>query len=68
MFTLILKTDEGWTDILGHGVDADANEWPTEEAALAAARDLREVGIGSDPGDEWRVIPVEELDHFELIA
>lgn len=68
MFTLILKTDHGWTDILGHGVDVDANEWPTEDAALDAAHALHEVGIGTDPGQEWRVVAVEDLDSYDLIA
>jgi hypothetical protein len=68
MFTLLLKTPHGWTDILGHNVDADANQWPTEKAALAAAQSLREVGIGDDPDSELRVIPLEYLDRYSLVA
>lgn len=68
MFTLILKTRNGFTDILGDGVDIDANEWETEAEALAAAESLREVGIGVNPGDEWRVIDAKDLDSYELIA
>lgn len=67
-FTLILKTINGYSDILGHGVDIDANEWATEGEALAAAAALREVGIGVDPGDEWRVVDVRDLGSYELTA
>ena len=68
MFTLLLQTAHGWTDILGHGVDIDANEWPTREAAEAAAQDLREVGIGIDPDNQWRVVATEDLDSYDLVA
>ena len=68
MFTLLLKTPHGWTDILGHGVDVDANQWPTEDAALAAAQSLREVGIGDAPDSEWRVVHLEDLGSYDLVA
>jgi len=68
MFTLILKTATGYTDILGHGVDIGANQWPTESAAEEAAADLRAVGIGDRPGDEWRVVNVQDLGNYELTA
>ncbi len=68
MFTLLLLTRNGWTDLLGHGVDVDSNEWPTIEAAEAAAQELREVGIGTDPGQEWRVVPIADLDSYTLVA
>ena len=66
MFTLLLLTRHGWTDILGHGVDH--NEWPTIQAAEAAAAELREVGVGDRPGDEWRVVPTTDLDSYTLVA
>ena len=68
MFALLLKTPHGWTDTLGPNAPANANEWPTEDAALAAAQSLREVGIGDAPDSEWRVIPVEDLDSYSLVA
>jgi len=68
MYTLHLKTRTGWTDILGHGVDIGANQWPTEAAAEAAAADLRAVGIGDRPGDEWRIVHVDDLGNYELTA
>ena len=68
MFTLILKTTTGYTDILGHGVDIDANQWPTEADAADAAEALRSVGIGDRPGDEWRVVHTDDLANYELIA
>lgn len=68
MFTLILKTANGYTDILGHGVDINDNQWPTEAAAENAAAALREVGIGDRPGDEWRVVHIDDLGSYELIA
>ena len=51
-----------------NGVDIDANQWPTEFAAEEAAEALRSVGIGDRPGDEWRVVNVEDLDSYELTA
>lgn len=68
MFTLLLRTATGYTDILGHGVDIGDNQWATEAAAEAAAADLRAVGIGDRPDDEWRVINVEDLGSYELTA
>ena len=68
LFTLLLLTRHGWTDILGHGVDHGANEWPTIQAAEAAATELREVGVGDRPGDEWRVVPTADLDSYTLVA
>jgi len=68
MFTLLLKTTVGYTDVLGHGVDIGDNQWATEAAAEAAAADLRAVGIGDRPGDEWRVVRIDDLGSYELIA
>jgi len=75
MFTLLLLTRDGWTDPLGNGVNTDAivyrvavNEWPTAEAAESVAQELREVGIGTDPGQEWRVVPIEDIDNYTLVA
>jgi hypothetical protein len=68
MFTLLLKTDRGWTDILGDGVDADANLWETEDDAWVAVQDFRDVGIGKDCANEWRVVHVDDLGNYDLIA
>ncbi len=69
MFALLLFTRDGWyNDLLGNGVDCDANEWPTVEDAEAAAQELRECGIGTDPGQEWRVVPIEDIDNYILVA
>ena len=68
MFTLILKTATGCTDILGHGVDIEDNQWPTWAAAEKAAADLRAVGIGDRPGDELRVVHTDDLGSYELTA
>jgi hypothetical protein len=64
MFTLLLKTEYGWTDYLGHG----DNEWSTEEAAWAAARSLEEVGFSADSDYEWRIISADDLSRYDLIA
>ncbi len=75
MFALLLFTHDGWTDPLGNGVNADAivyrvavNEWPTVEDAEVVARELRECGIGTNPGEEWRVVPIEDIDNYTLVA
>ena len=68
MFTLLLRTAHGWTDALGHGASPDANQWPTEEDARAAILDLTDVGIGTDPGCEWRVVDVADLGNYILVA
>jgi hypothetical protein len=68
MFTLLLKTSRGWTDILGDGVTADALLYQTEDEAHAGIQDLREVGIGRDSGNEWRVVHVDDLGNYDLVA
>lgn len=68
MFTLLLHTAHGWTDVLGHGASPGANQWATEEDARAAILNLAEAGIGTDPGCEWRVVQVEDLDNYILVA
>jgi hypothetical protein len=69
MFTLLLFTRHGWTDILGQYMPhLPPNEWPTIQAAEAAAAELRKVGIGDRPGDEWRVVPTADLDSYTLVA
>ncbi len=68
MFTLLLLTRHGWTDILRHSFPLCVNEWPTVQAAEAAAKMLREVGVGDRPGDEWRVVPTADLDSYTLVA
>ena len=68
MFTLLLLTRHGWTDILGcYMSHLPPNEWPTIQAAEAAAKELREVGVGDRPGDEWRVVPTADLDSYTLV-
>jgi len=64
MFTILLKTEYGWTDFLGHG----DNEWPTEEAAWAAVRNLEEVFFSADSDYKWHVIPTDDLSRYDLIA
>lgn len=79
MFTLLLLTRHG-QDPLGHaelvalrqaaallGIDLDVNKWPTVEDGEAAAQELRECGIGTDPGQEWRVVPIEDVDNYTLV-
>ena len=68
MFALLIKTTYGWTATLGPNAPANANEWPTEDAALAAAQSLREVGIGDAPDSEWRVVRLADLDSYCLVA
>ena len=65
MFVLLLKTRHGWTDNIGSCASADANQWPTEDAALAAAAEINQVmgTIG-----EWRVVEKDRLSSYDLVA
>lgn len=57
-YTLLLRTQHGWTDNC-HGMIATFN---TEERALAAAHEL-----GCEPG-EFKVVPTEDLGNYDLIG
>jgi hypothetical protein len=64
MFVLLMRTPEGWTDALGNNAPADANRWPTEADAMAAAVDLEAIGMVGP----WRAVPVDEIGNYDLIA
>lgn len=63
MFTIIIKTTAGWTDNLGPG----PNEWATEEEANRAIADLQSVGFSSDP-DDWKIVPADRIESYDLVA
>lgn len=65
MFTILLRTSNGWTDYLGQS-GVDLNTWNTISEAELAITDLHGVGIGCD--DEWRIVPTEDLNNYKLIA
>jgi hypothetical protein len=64
MFVLLMYTTTGWTDALGYNAPADANQWPTEADAMAAAADLEAIGMVGP----WRAVPLEEIDNYDLVA
>jgi hypothetical protein len=59
-FTLIRRTEHGWTDY--HG-DALA-EFPTEDAACDASIELDHEWATAS---EWRIVPTAELGNYELV-
>jgi hypothetical protein len=65
MFALLLETRHGWTDNIGHNAPANANQWPTEAAAMAAAAELDQAwGTTS----QWRVVDEDRLSSYDLVA
>jgi hypothetical protein len=55
---LLLRTEYGWTDILG----TEQTHFDSAEECEAAARELEL------QADEVRVVPIEDLVSYELIA
>lgn len=61
MFILLRLTNHGWTD--QHG-DVSA-EFATEDEARNASIELDDAwGVAS----EWKIVPIEDLSNYDLLA
>jgi hypothetical protein len=61
MFTILLRSANGWTDNLGPG----ENSWATKAEAEAACAELRQVW---DSNPEFKVVLTEDLSNFSLVG